>query len=184
MKKRKHQKTKKKTCIVLIHSNGRKSTALTDRLAALRCWRTRSRVAQSNLMFTKPSVPAAVITQSINSGPRSIWQASTWGWGGGVVAKHLQMWYWPGGQIRFSLFNHAVEIGASEVDGVEPIQRACRGTRAKSCGNEECRGVGGWGCGLHEETCPVTVDTWRQQQGLKRRSAGATESSGSFTFTL
>lgn len=48
-------------------------------------------------------------------------------------------------------------LGASEVNGVEPTQSGCRGTRAKGCSNEDCVGGGaaGWG-GL---ALPVSVDT-------------------------
>lgn len=52
-----------------------KEQLLTDAQAAPRCSRTRSttsRVAQNNLILTNPSVGAALIAQSINSGPRSI----------------------------------------------------------------------------------------------------------------
>lgn len=37
------------------------------------------RFTQTDLNSTNPSIATSVITQSINSGPRSIWQASTWG---------------------------------------------------------------------------------------------------------
>lgn len=73
----------------------------------------------------------------------------------GGITKHLQICDIDWGQIRLSLFNHALKIGASEVDGVEPIRSTSGGTRAKGCSNEEFGGGGGPDEGLAP---PVTVE--------------------------
>lgn len=57
----------------------------------------------------QPSIATSVITQSINSGPCSIWQASTWGEKQSLSTSRYMIL--TGGEIRLSLFNHAGEIG-------------------------------------------------------------------------
>lgn len=55
---------------------------LTGTHIKLSCSRTQStppRITETRLNPSNPSIATSVITQSINLGPRSIWQASTWG---------------------------------------------------------------------------------------------------------